>query len=131
MMASLYQSCSARSMRGDAPIRAARWLSTRIVSACWSALAMRASLRPVEAPDHVRTLLRVQPHVLDLACPCETTADDKVLGFGGRAIAQAEFPERDFKMRGLRHMRIEVDREEQEIAPVGRALAVVEDVVVP
>src|SRR5438046_10585058 len=76
-------------------------------------------------------LLRGQPHVMDLAGPCEATTDDEVLGFDGRVIGQAEFPERDFKMRALGRLRIEVDRKEQEIAPVRCALAVIEDIVVP
>src|SRR5438046_2462065 len=101
MMASLYQSRSLRSKRGAGPAIDATWVSNRVTSARWTALATRASLRREEPPDHVWAILGVQPHVLNLAGPCEAPADDEVLRFNGGLIRQPEFPERNLKMRAM------------------------------
>src|SRR5262245_55590394 len=104
MMASLYQSCWTR---GDEPIPRARWLSNRAGSTWWITLGTRVSLRFQQAPDHVRAVLRIQPHVLDLAGPREPAADHEVLGFDAGVICQAEFPERNLEMAAVGRMRVQ------------------------
>ena len=69
--------------------------------------------------------------MLDFAGPREAALGDKVLRFDGGVVTQTEFPERDFEMGALGRMRVEVHRKEQEVAPIRRALAVIEDIVVP
>ena len=84
-----------------------------------------------EPPDGVGVVLRVEPDALDLPVPGEAVAADQILGLDRRLVGQAELPERHLEVGALAVVRVEVDREEDEVLPVRRHLAVVEDVVVP
>ena len=55
----------------------------------------------------------------------------QVLALGMRVVRQAELPQRQFEMRFLRVVRVEADGHQDEVGQVRRALAEVEDVVVP
>jgi hypothetical protein len=69
--------------------------------------------------------------VLNFAVSSEVAAGDHILHFDRGAVGEAELPKRHLEIRALSRVRIEADMEQQEVGQVGRALAVVDDVVVP
>ena len=75
--------------------------------------------------------MRRQPDVLHLALPCEGRTGYEIDRVDAGAVPQTELPERHLEVGSLRVAGIEVDGDQDEVAPVVGELAVVENVVVP
>ncbi|MNN50495.1 hypothetical protein D3C81_1650850 [compost metagenome] len=84
-----------------------------------------------DAPDPEWQVPGFDAHPLRLAIPGPAVAAHQVFTVGGGVVVQAQFPQRQFEMGLLGGMRVEADGHQDEIAAVGRALAEVQDVVVP
>ena len=68
--------------------------------------------------------------MLPLAPPAELAAAREILDPDRAVVSDAEFPERDLEVGGLRVVRIEADHHEDNVAAVGAGLGIVEDRIV-
>src|SRR3989442_12494014 len=90
-------------------------LGAAFVSGVSARMSMASGSGRLYAPDRERQLVRREAPVLQLAPPGEAAVAHQLLDLERAVVRQAEFPQRRLELRFLDVMRVEADRNEDEV----------------
>src|SRR5579883_3514681 len=110
-MASLYHRWSAASADAKLPRMSLAWAS--ISASTWR-----------NAPNGKRKLGGIEPDALQLAMPSEIGLPHQITRGDSRAVGQAPFPQRHLDGHIVRMKWIEIDGDQDHVAPISRHFAV-------